>query len=232
LRSDRAAWLSLLAGVLAAVVPSRADAQPREPAQQVRVHIGGFPDATLEQDAHGDGIWTPVCSRPCNMLLPVGPSYQVNGDGIRSSSPFQLGAPPGGRVTLAVSPAWTGSFVFGIVLIPIGATASIAGAFVVALAPLASAGGSDPSAPPPSDSSALTLGWSLVGLGAVALVGGVLLIASNASTSVQQQVSSTVPTTLASQGDPWRLVPQWRESAPEDAAMPRAMEAPVWSVRF
>ncbi len=70
-----------------------------------------------------------------------------------------------------------------------------------------------------------------MGVGAVALVGGILLVAFNASTSVQQ-VSGAAPTGLAAQGEPWRLVPQWRESAPEDAAMPRVMGSPVWSVTF
>ena len=224
--------MSCVAGLLAATSASRASAQDPEPAAAatVLVHLDGAPDATLEQDTRGDGTWTAICAAPCDTRLPTDPSYRINGDGLRSSSPLHLSARSGDRVTLAVHPAWTGLFVVGIALIPTGVAASIGGAFVIALGNAFPDRGSDPSAPPPPNTAAGT-GWLLVGVGAAATVGGILLVAFNSSTSVQQ-APGPASGGLALQGDPLRIVPQWREAAPEDAAMPRVTGSPVWTVRF
>ena len=161
---------------------------PGQDVSRVLVHVDGVPDALLQQDARGDGQWTTVCRGTCEALVPVGPAYRIDGDGMRTSSAFHLGAPSaGGNVTLGVTPGSSGRFALGVVLASVGA-AAVAGGIVAVLVSLSEGGGSEANEPSPPS---LVPGAVVIGLGAVAVIGGIVLIVHDATTAVRQQ--STAP---------------------------------------
>jgi len=200
--------------------PTREQDAPR-----VLVHVAGASDALLQQDARGDGNWTTVCTGSCDTLLPLGPAYRIDGDGMRTSSAFNLDAAAGGHVTLAVCPGRTGRFALGIVLEPAGFAALVGGLFW-AWTSLATGGGSEANEPPPPSP---TPGYVVAGLGAAAIIGGIVLIVHDATTDVQQQNSARANPVPPSSS---ATAPVWREPTPEERALPVATVAPLWGVRF
>jgi hypothetical protein len=203
----------------------------------VLVHVDGAPDAILQEDSSGDGHWTTVCAGACDALLPIGPTYRIDGDGMRRSGSFQLQPPSGNRVTLDVAPGSSARFAWGIALLPIGAATIAGGFFAWFAAALGSAGGSEAVGEPGPPN--YTPGTVLIVVGAVAMVGGVILLIHDWGTDVRQtNVEPPKPLPpLPDPPSPDRPPPDlftggWRERSPEERALPAAMVAPLWGGRF
>jgi hypothetical protein len=96
---------------------------------------------------------------------------------------------------------------------------------------LAEAGGSEATGEPPDYNTLAVPGWTTFALGAAAVIGGIVLIANNASTSVTHQ-SASPQTGLLRPGTGGRFVPTWREVLPEEQALPPVVGVSLWTGRF
>ncbi|MGH7293866.1 MAG: hypothetical protein ACRELB_02980 [Polyangiaceae bacterium] len=169
----RSAAPALLAA-LAVLCPSRiAVAQQPERGAMTRVELDQ-PETSLRQVVSyftGSGWWygqRVVCSAPCDMRVPTGATYEIVGDGIATSSPFEL--PRRSDVILQVRPGdATGRNIGGVL--------AVAGGLALAIGSVALIGAAS------SDHSGTVTG-GLVGVGAGALLLGVglPLMIANATT--------------------------------------------------
>jgi hypothetical protein len=102
-------------------------------------------------------------------------------------------------------------------------------ALVGSLMQAASASGSSDQV---SGSNTESTGWVMTGVGVVGLVGGIILIVSNARTSAAQDVASAQTGLL--QGDAWKRVPTptWKDASSTEKSLPPVMGVPVLSGRF
>ncbi|HEY1694582.1 MAG TPA: hypothetical protein VGG39_20570 [Polyangiaceae bacterium] len=187
------------------------------PAGTVVLHVEGADDAEVEMRPHDEGTWTTVCSGRCDRALPVGAAYRIAGGGMRPSKAFHLDG-SAGRVNVTVNPASTGWFVAGIVLVPVGGATMLIGGLIGLLGDAT------------GDQSASSSGGVAFLVGLAGLVGGIVLIVSNARSGVSLEVGAAQA--ALAQGDAWRRVPVWREPGPESRALPRAAMMPLWTGSF
>jgi hypothetical protein len=218
-----------------------ADKGTLSPAQSlVWVHIEGSDDAQLEQDTSGQDDWAVVCSAPCDKQLSTGYWYRISGGGIRASKQFALQGTPGQRETLTVSPASKGWFIVGVVAVPVGAIVAYFGLIFGLVGSAASwatestANGTQTTQAP---AGLAATGWTMFALGAVAAVGGLVLTIANWKTGVSQDIGGGKAASTASAApasDAWTRLPtpMWRETPPEQAAVPPAVAFPVLSGSF
>ncbi len=189
------------------------------------VHLDGAPDALLQQYVGGDSQWRTVCKGPCDAVLPVGPTYRIDGEGIRTSGDFHLPPSAGSHVALDVTPASSQRFGLGAFLVPIGVLSSAVGCLGMLFAGSdAGYGGSEGEPPPPN----YTPYAVLVVVGAVAIVGGIVLLVHDWETGVKRTDQPPKPP-AASTGYP---AAGWRERSPEERALPSTTIAPLWGLRF
>jgi hypothetical protein len=187
----------------AAPTPAPAPAE----AQMVWVHVDGADNARLEQDRTGDGhVWEAICTAPCDKALPNAYAYRVTGDGIRDSAPFTLSGAANTRETLNVNEGSKGGFVLGIVSTAIGGGVLVIGLFVVLIAAASRSIDTTDGVSTSSDSNAETVGWIMSAAGGAGIVGGILLIVSNARTRVSQD-GPPAPSTGSGNSD--ATTPQW-----------------------
>lgn len=159
------------------------DAKPkREPGSMVFVQLDADDSVVLEQQVpEGEKNafeWVEVCHAPCNLMLPNNRSYRANGDGVRKSGAFALSGRDGERVTIAVDAAHSGGFVGGVILTGLGIPTMLVGGLVW----LVGAGLDKP--------SVASGGLIATGVGTAVTLGGIVLIATNSSTS---QTQTTLP---------------------------------------
>jgi hypothetical protein len=212
-----------------APAPAPAPSPPRPSplaGPMVLVHLDGPDDAQLQQDATGDGSWRTVCSPPCDQSLPVGPDYRIEGGSFKSSSVFKLSGGQGERVTVTISGASKGWFVAGIVATAIAAPVSLI-SLLTGLTASLEAGVTTGSIHDQASSFA-SGAWTVFAVSAAALVGGIVLIVTNAKTTTTQDVGIAQAALLATPAHR----PTWREPPPEEKAMPPAVGAPLWTVHF
>lgn len=151
------------------------------------VFVPDRPDAELQREGIGlvNGIWVegwfPVCVGPCSTAAPLAKRYRVGGPGIRHSKPFEVGPGPN-PLQLNVTTGLIAPFVVGVVAIPVGGVAVGMGALVAGFADLCGTDNHDPHACDSRD-TAKAFGLLAVGLGAAAVVTGILLI-TGSKTSV------------------------------------------------
>ena len=157
------------------------------------------PEAELQREGIGlvNGIWVegwlPVCVGPCSTAAPLGERYRVGGPGIRHSKPFEVG--PGQRpLQLSATTGLMAPFVIGLVVIPVGGVAVGMGVLVAGFADLCGVDNLDPHACDSRD-TAKAVGVLAAGLGAAAVVTGILLI-----TGSKTSVASLEPATDAPYG--------------------------------
>ena len=203
--------------------PLAVPAKPMPPAATVLVHVDGAEDAQLEQDATHEDHWQVVCSAPCDTRLPVGPDYRVSGPGIRTSGIFGLDFQSGKNETITVSAASKPWFVIGIVSTAAGGAAAVVGALVGLGASLASRVDTDSgdTAGAQHEDGVAAAGWTVAGVGALAIVAGIILIVTNAKTRTTQDLARmATPERVASA---WQRVPAWKDAGSE----PRWMFAPA-----
>jgi hypothetical protein len=115
------------AGAQFGAVPPKPVLEPN--ALRALVHLDGSPGALLQQYVGGGGQWKTVCKGTCDTVLPVGPAYRIDGEGMRTSGDFRLPPSAGSRVTLDVTPASSARFGLGVALVPIGVLTIAAGCF-------------------------------------------------------------------------------------------------------
>jgi hypothetical protein len=211
--------------------PSFVPLVPDDSRDLVWAHVAENDAAQLQEYQPDHGVWATICTGPCDAGLVAGAYYRVTGSGIRESASFRLSGASGSHVTIDVK---AGSKVFtgvGIALVPIGILAMLSGVALVFFGVMAEAGGSDAIGEPPDYNTLAVPGWTTFALGAAAVIGGIVLIANNASTSVTQQ-SASPQTGLLRPGIGGRFVPTWREVMPEEQALPPVVGVPLWTGRF
>jgi hypothetical protein len=208
-------------------------AAPAAQDEKVYVHIEGSDDAQLQRDTGDRRHWDNVCSAPCDQFVSARYTYRIGGPGIRNSGPFGLTAPDGSRETLTVDEASKPSFVLGIVGVSLGSVVMSVGLVVVLLNAAVDATDSAFNSTP-DNGNGEAIGWTVAGVGLAALVGGIVLIATNARSGVQQAPaggSAARPAPLAS-----GTLPPWRfpthEARADENLVPRATSVPIFSARF
>jgi len=199
---------------------------PSAPAGNVTVHIEGD-DVTLEQMSNGG--WAGVCSTPCDRALPLGPSYRITGDGVRTSRAFLLAGANGDRLVLDVSTASKSDFAGGIVLLSIGSLFTVIGGFTLLIVAAVNA------APGYTNTDgAERAGWIMFGGGLAGLVTGIVLMSSNGSSKVQQVLAprgTAARLDLFVQGEARDRAPVFHEDT-MSAVMPKAPVLPIFSGSF
>jgi hypothetical protein len=198
----------------------------------VWVHVEGSEDGEVQQRRGPRGEWTTVCSGPCDMALPMGNDYRIAGGSIRPSGVFHLSGAPGDRVTINVNPGSKAWFVLGIVGTSLGGAVALVGLFVGLIGSVGVTVSPTGSTDRQNWQGVENAGWVTFGVGAVAVVGGILLITGNARTSAAPEAGPPQQAALLAQGDAWKKVPTWREATPEQKALPPVMGVPLWSGRF
>lgn len=206
---------------IAVATPSRAFAQDDERGEGVRVHLDASPGVTLLQET--PAAWARVCQAPCDTVMPARVRYRVSGGASSMSDPFLLAGLPGSREIVVVDTGAQTRLVVGVVGVvasPIlffgGLTMALAGAL------------SDTSQP----ALALTgVGLALVGA-PVALIGGIVLIASGAGGKdrVEQQLENGQSASLKAPA--WADGASWRGAALEARQPPAAVGVPLVSGTF
>ena len=215
-----------------AAVPAAA---PEGPDDKVYVHIEGSDVAQRQRDTTGDHRhWDDVCSAPCDQLLPLRYTYRIAGAGLRNSGPFGLSVQKGERETLNVDEGSKAGFVLGIVGASVGSFAATIGLLVVLLNAIVES--ADAISSTPNDGNGEAVGWTITGVGVAALVGGIVLMVTNARTG-RSQTPAAVPRAAAPIAlGPWRLPATGtfgiRHEARGETLAPPTLSAPLFSVAF
>jgi hypothetical protein len=190
----------------------------------VLIHIDS-PSPVELQVTHGEkSDWQTVCSSPCDQSFPAHGTYRIAGDGARPSHSFTLSAMHG-RADLVANPSSSGWFVGGIVLLAVGGAALVVGAVIGLVAGITST--VDKSG---TSSNIETTGWTVAGVGAIGLIGGIVALASNAHSGVELHdagagaapAPAPAPQSLAT----------WRDKAAVEMAVPPAVAVPILSGSF
>lgn len=189
------------------------------------VHIEADTPVTL--DKREGRSWVFACNAPCDAELPLAGSYRISGQGIRNSAQFKLNARPGDHLVLDVNASSKGAFVGGIVVAGVGVVVLLVGAMVVlTVAAMDSADSAAGLSNSTNDGSANTVGWVMVAGGAAATLVGVLVLANNTRSKVDQATATPRP-----RNDAWLRVPQWHEDK-AGQALPKAVGVPLFQTTF
>jgi hypothetical protein len=145
-----------------------------------RVRLTGDSSLVLERySGSGRGGYKLVCHMPCNVPVDAGDGYRVSGPGMRASDPFEIRADTVVNAHLGT----TGRMVGGIVALGLGGTVLLTGAILWGTAKTTETVAGTYGDPVTQDvsSSAKTAGVVLVVTGALAMVIGIAVLASNTS---------------------------------------------------
>jgi hypothetical protein len=187
------------------------------------VHVDADSPSVVLEHRDPNGRWVTVCHAPCDMVIASDEQYRINGDGIRPSRVFQVEPLQGGRTTLTVDPANTSIFVLGIVVTSLGPIFMIGGLFVLLISAVDASVGE-------SNGDGSTVGLLMLLGGVAATAGGIVMLVTNAHTSVNQE--PFFPRAVRRpQEDAWLRGPTWHED-PFAVATPRAVTAPIFQVHF
>ncbi len=220
--TKRIAWAEVDRVVVAAPVgapsttttpPAPAPAATPPPPMEgprVRVHVTSDKPVLLYRRPAGTTTWVQACTSPCDVELPTGDTYRINGNGLQGTKEFNLQASGGGAVNIEVDPASTAGMVFGGTLSGIG--------WLVGYVGLILAAGSSGSSYRKDEGSA---GLIALGIGVAAGVAGVLIFVSSAKTDIIQSSSKsgaggTPPRPL----DAFARQPTWRTTAAAERPAP------------
>ena len=222
-----------------ATQPSTASAPTPKETGNVWVHIDGADNVDLESvitDAAPAGKrvtngWATICSAPCDQEVPLAGSYRLAGDGVRPSRTFKLAGKPGDKVYIQADPASRGGFVGGIVLISVGVPVLVIGTFVelvVGLVNVASKADGEYT----DTSGAQVVGLSMMGLGVAGIITGIVLVAGNGSTKLDQTIAGPAASKNAAElgSDVFKKVPIYHQS--EGPAIPPAHTVPLFTGTF
>jgi hypothetical protein len=218
--------------------PAPARPEPKTPAPApsgltsgIRVHIDSPSDVELQyrEGVRGSGNkapWETVCTSPCDRQMSTQGQYRIVGDGARPSREFMLPS-AGGTVTLSVSPASTGWFVGGIILMSVGGVTMLVGLFIGLVASLVSTVDSSG-----TSQDWATGGWTACGIGAAGLILGMFATFGNVHSGV---TVGNGESSGEAQGSPWAHVATWRGpsfSQQQRLAPPPVVGVPLYSTSF
>ncbi len=193
---------------------------PGPPDAMVLVHIDS-PSPVELQVTHGQkNDWQTVCASPCDQAFAAHGSYRIAGSGVRPSSTFTLSAMHG-RADLVVSPASSGWFVGGIVMLGVGGGVTLVGAFIGLIAGLTAT--VDKSG---TSTNIETTGWTMAGVGAIGLVAGIVAVASNTHSSLEMHDGNAPP------AQPTQPTATWKDAPAFEAALPRPVSVPILGGSF
>jgi hypothetical protein len=217
-------------GTTAKPTPVAAPAPAVGPQGAVYVHIDADADVRIERQVGAQ--WIGMCNAPCDRDLPLDAVYRMAGNGVRNSHTFRLSATrPGERIIIAVNPASKGGFVGGIVLVSIGAPVLILGGFVLLIAAAI-----DATPGQPETGAAKAVGWTMAAVGAIGVVGGIVLIVNNASTGVDQfnETAKTSEHAFLPGSDVWKRAPVWPHEGGKvlGAPAPGGVAVPIFTGHF
>jgi hypothetical protein len=211
-------------------------AKAQEPAS-TRVHLHATDDThvVLESHAPGSPRWTPSCTAPCDVNLPVDRDYRVTADGVRPSECLRLAPAPGTQVLLDVHPVSKKVHDTGLVLVGVGIVALIAGdvmsdVFIgFEVAQLV-----DKSPPPKISNELIVPGIVIAAVGVVALAtGGGMYLATRKPTGVIQSTSPNAdPGPTADRVRLETPLPLWHDATPRGPVLPQVTSLPIVSIRF
>ncbi|MGH7440724.1 MAG: hypothetical protein ACRENE_33950 [Polyangiaceae bacterium] len=167
----------------------------------VTVHVEAPDDVEIQQDTTGNDDWQTVCTTPCDKPLSTAFRYRVTGGGFKTSASFVVSS-SSPRETLVVHGASKAAFILSIITMGGGAVLAYVGLIVWDAGQVLGSFGST------SDSQNTTAtGLTMLGVGTVAAVGGLVVALSNGRTRVTQDTGPAQSNLLRS--------PSW-------ADMPRA----------
>jgi hypothetical protein len=175
---------------------------------RVRVHITSSSTVVLYRRVSGSTAWTMACTSPCDELLPLGDSYRVTGNGVAQSSEFSLQGSPNSTIELKVDGHSTGGMVLGGALAAVGSLVGYVGLLVVAVSLDEHNNSAD---------DARAGGLVAMGLGTVAVLGGLLIFLSSAKTDVTQNQTGGSGSNRRLD-TAWKRLPTWRSA--ESGAAP------------
>jgi hypothetical protein len=177
---DTIPWPEIDHVARSAAPPASGTAGSQSPAPyEVWVHIEAPEGVVVEQDVTNNDGWQPVCTAPCDRPLPTAFNYRVTGGGIRSSGDFTLSGAAGSHERLVVDAASKSAFILGVVAMAGGSVVAYVGLFTAYAAELSSTFET-------SDSTSGTLGAgvTMMAVGALAAVGGLVVALANGKTKV------------------------------------------------
>jgi hypothetical protein len=145
---------------------------------------------------------------PCDVDLPLGDEYRVNGSGMATSSPVALKGAPGDQIELIVDGASHGGLFLGATVIAGGGLAMLTGYTMVLLSSANTGCYSSCS----SDKNLAGAGLVTFVVGVAAAGLGTVIAISSSSTDIEQQNHSAAPPR-----DAFIREPTWRGSAPATA---------------
>jgi hypothetical protein len=194
------------------------------------VHLDGPAGIRLEQDLdsvhHSD--WNTICVAPCDVQVDTALDYRVAGGLMKASADFSLRANDGEHEDIHVEPASRLWHIVGVVGVSAGSAVFVFGLFSTVLAPVLQGLVEGSSV----TSTERTDGWIMIGAGAAAAVGGLVLMLTNRTTSVSQDVSArrtgVVPERLG-------RMPRWADAEPSHTSVATPLSAvgiPIFSTRF
>ena len=199
-----------------------------EARRHVYVHIEVGDPVDLEWDGEGAG-YNPVCTSPCDQLVPAKGTYRITGTDLRPSKSFEL---VGDRATLRVAAASQSAYVAGKTFLVIGAVPfGIAGGLLLTAAVFSRFPSDGPDSGPSSSSgppSAVIDVAIALGVGAAFMAVGIPMMLLNAHT----RVSQTSAPAGAAVGTPARWSAARNDTRPEQRAMPAATTLPFLTFDF
>jgi hypothetical protein len=199
-------WVAAFSTPAAAQQSPPGEEPKAEPApDRVWVHVDAPGGTVLEQAVADDESWRTVCVAPCDLFVPAGSAYRVNGDWIIASEAFTFDRSLG-RVNLSVNAAHVLPRVLGSMTLVVGIAVAGVGAFFAVLsggiwagegfAPYSGQGFNLP--------GFVGVSSAIMAVGAVPLIGGIVLI--DRKTTVTEDRADANHT---AQGSPWTRDPSW-----------------------
>jgi len=205
------------------------------------VHIDSSRPVRLARYETTHGVWDDMCDSPCDKMVPVDGDYRIEGVGVRPSARFAMQGKEGDRIVLDVNAASKGWFAAGIVGGGVGLVGVGIGLYVVLIGAIVNTPNSfcsgstttgcktDTTTQQSSD-SIKAVGWTIAGVGLALSAVGVIVLASNWSTSVAQETQ--VP--VANHGKnvlPLREA-QWRDDDIAKAMPKQQVYVPIFTRSF
>jgi hypothetical protein len=195
------------------------------PRYEVVLHVEAPPGVVVQQDVTNDDGWQTVCEAPCDKALSTAFNYRVTGGGIKSSSDFTLNSSLT-HENLVVDGASTTAFVLGVVAMAGGVVIAYVGLIVTYAGELSGAFDSGNT----STQGTVSGGLTMMGVGALAAVTGLVVAVVNGKTKV------TVPTDRQQGGTrvapSWAGVPSSSPATAERRLLPPVAGIPLFSGRF
>ncbi|HEX2570778.1 MAG TPA: hypothetical protein VH877_14570 [Polyangia bacterium] len=145
--------------------------------------------------------WRPICTTPCNQVVPSGGPYRIAGPGIVPSAPFVL---PAGSAELQVKTGSIGARIGGLFLTVIGGSAIITGGTLVGIG--RSFGPGSPFYDPGEYASFRAGGGVVLGLGIGSLIAGIATLATSGTKVKIASTTGGLPNAVSLQLSPSRTV--------------------------